>query len=340
MYETPKRVVQQSIENLGTAYQNFFNSCSGKRSGQNMAPPDFKCKGKSRQSSRLDNGPMTFHFDGKKVKLPIIGWVNTFEILRFDGKPLSAVLRYEAGRWFLAVQVELPDLVHTVVVNPPVGIDLGLTSALTLSTGEKLVAPKPLASAIERLKRLGRRLSRKIKGSNNRKKAALLLGRQHWRIAQIRRDWQHKTTTAIAKRFGLVCVEDLNVKGMMKNHCLARAISDVGWSEIIRQLNYKCEAVQAVGRFYPSSKTCSDCGVKVESMPLNVRTWTCHNCGCIHDRDDNASKNIKNEGIRLYTASCAGINACGDGSSDRACKSPMKLPSRKQELDQMHSALV
>lgn len=335
MAETPKSVVQQAIKNLGTAYQNFFASCSGKRSGPKMSPPDFKCKDKSRQSARLDNGPGTFSFDGGRVKLPKIGWVKCFESLRLEGKPLSATLRYEAGRWFVAVQVELPDPAPAEQGKPSVGVDLGLTSTVALSTGEKYDSPKPLRSALERLRRLGRWVSRKVKGSQNRKKAARLLGRQHWRIAQIRKDWQHKTTTVIAKRFGLVCIEDLNVKGMMANHHLARAISDVGWAEIGRQLSYKCDKVQEVGRFYPSSKTCSGCGTKVEDMLLDVRTWTCHNCGEVHDRDINAALNIEREGQRLYTASCVVINACGDGSSGPNREIQTKLPSMKQESSQI-----
>lgn len=130
--------------------------------------------------------------------------------------------------------------------------------------------------------------------------------------------------------FSLVCVEDLSVKGMLTNHKLARAISDIGWSEIGRQLGYKCAAVQEVGRFYPSSKLCNDCGAKADSMPLNVRSWTCK-CGKVHDRDGNASCNIRCEGLRLFTASYAGNNACGDGSSGPGRKVRTKLPSLKQE---------
>jgi putative transposase len=334
MLELPCGVVKQAVKNLGTAYQNFFDSLKGKRAGAKMKPPDFKSRHKSKQSARLDNGPGTFSFEGKTVKLSKIGTVKTHEALRFEGRPLSAVVSFVGGRWWLSVQVELPDVVPEHDNRPSVGIDLGLTTALTLSTGEKIESPRPLKSALERLKRLGRFVSRKVKGSKNRKKAAQKLARVHWRVGQIRKDWQHKTTTSIAKRFSLVCVEDLNVKGMMANHSLAKAISDIGWSEIGRQLKYKCAAVQEVGRFYPSSKTCAGCGQKTDSMPLNVRSWACPECGEIHDRDVNAAVNIENEGRRLYTASCAVINACGDGSSGyRALMSPItKLPSVKQEL--------
>lgn len=332
MLDVPKTVVQQSIKNLGTAYQNFFNSVKGRRKGTRVAAPDFKSRHKSKQSARLDDGPGTFGFDGKHVKLPKIGIIRTYEELRFDGRPLSAVVSFVGGRWWLSVQVELPDT-HPVTTSTPVGIDLGLTTALTLSTGEKFDSPKPLGHALERIKHLGRLVSRKVKGSQNRKKAGQKLARAHWRVAQIRKDWQHKTTTAIAKRFSLVCVEDLNIKGMMANHTLARAISDVGWSEIGRQLKYKCAVVQTVGRFYPSSKLCSVCGAKVNKLTLNIRTWACENCAVVHDRDINAACNILTEGLRLHTASCAGINACGDESAGPGRKIRTKLPSSKQELD-------
>lgn len=324
MLDVPKRVVQQAIINLGTAYQNFFDSCSGKRKGPKMSPPDFKSKHKSKQSARLDNGPGTFSFAGKAVKLPNIGWVDTHEELRFDGKPLSAVLSFVGQRWWLSVQVELPDPPTDIVSKPAVGIDLGLKTALVLSDGTTFQSPKPLKSALERLKRLSRFVSRKVKGSSNRKKAVARLSRQHWRIAQIRKDWQHKTTTAIAKQYGSVGLEDLNVKGMMANRHLSRALNDVGFSEIRRQLEYKAQSVFVVDRWFPSSKTCSSCGHKKDSLPLAERVFSCTACGFTLDRDLNAAKNI-------HTASCAGINACGDGSSGPGRKTGTKLPSVKQE---------
>jgi putative transposase len=332
MLEVPCGVIKQAVKNLGTAYQNFFASCKGKRVGARMAPPDFKNKHRAKPSARLDNGPGTFSFDGCAARLPTIGWVKTHEELRFAGKPLSAIVSFVGGRWWLSVQVELPDAI--VVVDPlnAVGIDLGLMTALTLSTGDKIAAPKPLEAALERIKRLGRLVSRKVKGSENRRKAVQRISRAHWRVAQIRKDFQHKTTTAIAKRFSLVCVESLNVKGMMQNRSLARAISDVGWYEMVRQLRYKCDAVQEVGRFFASSKLCSKCGLKREELSLSERSWTCA-CGAIHDRDENAAVNIVHEGEKLYTASCVGINACGVEGSGPRRKTGTKPSTVKQELD-------
>lgn len=338
MLEVPKSVVQQAIKNVGVAFANFFRRCREKANRKGF--PKFKGKHNSRQSARLDNGHGTFSFDGKRVKLPKIGVVKTFEELRWpEGRPLSAVLRREGERWFLSVAVEIDvPQVGENQTKPAVGIDLGLTSAVVLSNGEKFCATKPLKSCLKKLARLQRSISRKVKGSRNREKAKLLVTRLHWRIAQIRKDWQHKTTTMIASRFSLVAVEDLNVRGMMANGRLSRSIADVGWGELRRQLEYKSRVV-AVDRWFPTSKTCSYCGEVSESMPLNVRDWTCDGCGNHHDRDVNAAINILNEGVRVHTASCAGIHACGDDGSGGGFWTNVKPASMKQELMKSHLIL-
>jgi putative transposase len=333
MYAVPKSVVQQAIKNLGIAYQNFFDSIKGKRKGPKMSMPDFKSRHRSKASARLEDGPDKFSFDGNKIKLPKIGWIKMREELRFEGRPISTRLSFQGQRWWISVQVELPDIEKTPNPESCVGIDLGLTSAITLSTGEKFEAPRPLRSAITRLKRLGRRLSRKVKGSQNRKKAANKLSRLHWKVAQTRKGWQHEITTAITKRFSVICVEDLNVSGMMKNHCLARAISDVGWGEIVRQLGYKADAIQEVDRFFPSSKTCSGCGFLMESLPLSVREWACPHCGRVHDRDENAAENIRSQGLNLFNTARVRESTPGEtGSSGIRRRTNTKLPSMNQEL--------
>ena len=333
MLDVPKSVVQQAVKNVGDAYSRFFKKLA--------RYPKRKKRGKSRESARLDNGPGTFSFQGKSVTLPKIGRVTTFEKLRFDGIPKSAILHREGGRWFLSVAVEVKDEIRSEggqsaqqncqgenQALPAVGVDLGLTSALTLSTGEKIAPPQPLKRSIVRLRRLSRSLSRKVEGSSNWRKAKQRLNRCYWHIGEVRRDWQHKVTTRISRRFGLVCLEDLNVKAMMKTN-LARAISDVGWGELVRQFAYKTR-IQKVGRFYPSSKTCSCCGAVVGELPLSVRVWTCASCGAAHDRDGNASQNILREGLRL-AASCA-VTACGESSSGTMpVPDRVKLDSMKQE---------
>ena len=319
MWELPKTVVQQAIRNLGDAYENFFKSCTGKRSGRKFLPPVFKSRHKSKKSARIDNGPGTFKFSQKAVTLPKIGDVRLCEPLRFNGKPLSATLKYVGDRWWLVVQVELADTASVTHHGPAVGIDVGIDPALTLSTGEKFLKPNALPNGLSRIRRLNRRIAHQQKGSKNQIKLIKKLARIHWHVAQVRKDWQHKLTSAIAKRFSLVCLESLGITGLMTNHKLARAIGDVGWFTIKTQLRYKCSKTQDVGRFYPSSKTCSSCRAPALSLSLGDKRWTCSVCGRMHDRDVNSALNIFNEGIRLYTASCAGISACEVGGSGVAC---------------------
>jgi putative transposase len=338
MMETPKAVAQQAIKNLGSAYTNFFRRVKQRTPGKKGFPA-FKRKHSDCHSARLDNGPGTFAIQGTHVKLPVIGSVKTFETLRWpEGRLLSATLRLEAGRWFLSVAVEISQQeVGENQTLPSVGIDLGLTTALVLSNGERFSAPNPLRASLKCLANLQRSVHRKVKGSANRAKAKQKVARCHWRIAQIRQDWQHKTTSSIASRFGLVCLEDLNVKGMVQNRCLARSISDIGWSEIGRQLSYKTQVVE-VGRFFASSKTCSCCGEKKADLPLNVRSWNCEKCGAAHDRDINASINIKIEGERISAASCA-VVVCGESSSGHIREDVTKLGSAKQKSRTYHLIL-
>lgn len=304
MYDVPKSVVQQAIKNLGTAFRNFFE--------KRTKYPRFKRRG-VHDSARFDNGPNTFQCVGKAIKLPVVGSIKMFEVLRFEGRPLSATISCVAGKWFASIPVE-------VEVNPivsenqaAVGIDLGLTSFCTLSTGLKITAPKPLSKLLTILQRRGRRVSRKVKGSQNRRKAVLKLAQLHHRIANIRADFLHQTTSCLVNQFRHIGIEDLSVKNMMQNRCLSRAIADVSWFEFRRQLDYKCKlagcSLIVHSKWFASSKVCSACGVVEKSMPLTVRTWTCSHCTAIHDRDINAAINLK------PTVSSTGSNACGDESA-------------------------
>lgn len=323
--DLPKSVPQQAIKNVGRAYQRFFQKQS--------KFPRFKKRG-VHDSARLDNGPGTFVCEGSRIRLPKIGWVRMRETLRFDGKPLSATLSREANRWFISIPVEI-DRPETVCESQAtVGIDLGVSTAVTLSTGEKIDSPKPLKKHLRRLRQLSRRHARKQKGSNNRRKSARKLAKLHARIAHIRQNWTHQTTTDLTRRFALIGIENLNVRGMVANEKLARSINDIGFYEFRRQLEYKAalsgSTVVVVNRWFPSSKLCSCCGVKAEAMPLSVRDWTCAHCGAEHDRDINAALNIQRES--LATASWAGSNACGEEGADRSRKTSVKPVSVKQEI--------
>ena len=324
----PKSVPQQAIKNCGAAFQRFF-----KKQGRY---PKFKKKG-VRDSARLDNGPDTFEFDGKRVRLPVIGWVKLREELRFSGKALSTTVHRVADRWFVSVpiEVEMPEAVRES--QAAVGIDLGVSTAATLSSGEKLPGPKPLQAHLERLQRLSRWHSRKNKGSNNRRKSAMRLARLHARICNVRQDWLHQTTTRLVREFSVIGIEDLNVRGLMATEKLARNIGDIGFYEFRRQLEYKARLYHAdlvtASRWFPSSKICSACGRISEELPLSIREWSCE-CGTFHDRDMNAARNLCR--YALDRASCARINACGEEGSGAGLTASVKPASLMQESAMSH----
>ena len=230
--------------------------------------------------------------------------VTTTEFETADAKILSASVSERAGRWFVSIQVEedLPAYQGVKDEHDVVGVDLGIKTLATVSDGTKYENPKPLKTKLRKLRRLQKSVSRKVKGSQNRKKATKKVARLHLRISNVRKDKLHKITTTLAKTKRVVGIEDLNVSGMMKNRCLARSIADLGLFELRRQLSYKgdwysCKIVP-VDRFFPSSKTCSVCGEINESLTLADREWTCP-CGVHHDRDHNASVNLENVAASL-----------------------------------------
>jgi putative transposase len=315
MREVTKNAPQQAIKNLGTAFKNFFAG-TGK-------DPQFKKKGQH-DRFRADNGPDKHHpnaveVNGKRVKLPVIGWVKMREALRFEGNIKSAVVSRTADRWFVSLSVEIEHVPPVRENQAVVGVDLGIKALATLSDETPPIeSPKALKRNLKRLKRLSRSLCRKVKGSANRLKAKAKLARLHARIANIRHDALHKLTTDLVKRFDVIGIEDLNVGGMMANRHLARAVADVGLSEFGRQLTYKAAMhgtrVVRVDRWFPSSKTCCDCGHVHAGLTLSEREWSCDACGVIHDRDRNAAINLKNfaAGLCGDTAEFSAVTACGE----------------------------
>ena len=262
------------------------------------------------------------------------------EELRFRGKIVSATISRVVDRWFASICVSVSDTDHAASLNlritpqaesqGAVGVDLGVSALATLSTGEVISGPKALACLLPRLRRLSRSVARKQKGSANRRKARRKLARHYVRIANIRADALHKLTTDLTRRFELIGIEDLNVKGMLSNRHLSRSVSDMGFFEFRRQLDYKARdmgsLVVMADRWFASSKTCSDCGWKLAELPLSVRLWTCPNCGVEHERDVNAAKNLKE-----YAVSST-VSACGEEGSDQGRKFLVKLASVKQEV--------
>jgi putative transposase len=305
----------QPFAYLGRAWNRFFDEIKKHKKAHE---PRFKKKNKSRDSFYVANDK--FSVNEKKIRLPKIGSVEMTESLRFSGKILGATVSRRADRWFVAIQVEvhLTQAKRKRISDDIKGIDFGIKAAVTLSDGESIVSPRPLKSALRRLKIRGRSVSRKCKAakkllglkqnellskgtrlpiSNNRKKSSLKLAKLHARIVNLRADFTHKLTTRFCRENQTIVIEDLNVSGMLRNEKLAKAISDIGFGEIRRQLEYKAKRydtrIIVANRFYPSSKLCSICYWKNKSLTLKERTWICQNCDTFHDRDQNAAMNLK-----------------------------------------------
>jgi putative transposase len=321
MYEISKCAPQEALRNLEQAFKKFFNNCKKKIKGK-KGYPKLKSKKKGVGSFRLTG---SIHIFEKAIQLPRLGTLKLKEanyIPIADVHILSATVSEKAGHWYVSVQVEEEVTEPEVATGKALGIDLGIKTLATTSEAQAFENPKALRKNLVKLARLGRQHSRKKKGSKNRRKAAHKLARMHARIANIRSNALHQATTAIAKTKPCVIVlEDLNVKGMMKNRKLSRAVGDVGMGEFKRQMLYKAEKygsnVNFVSRWFPSSKTCSCCGWVDEDLDLSVRTFICENCGLVIDRDYNAALNLaKTElDLEMYRELHGNINACGEGSS-------------------------
>ncbi|RSM73240.1 transposase [Actinoplanes sp. ATCC 53533] len=313
--------LQQGLRHLQAAFTNFF----AKRSRY----PRFKSKKRSRRSAEYTNSAFRYR-DGRltlaKMTEPLdIVWSRPLP----EGASPSTVTvsRDSADRWFVSLLCN--DVIPETTATGAVGIDAGLAHLFTLSTGEKMANPQHERADRARLARAQRNLARKEKGSDNRAKARLKVARIHTRIADRRRDHLHKLTTRLVRDNQTIVIEDLTVRNMVKNHTLARAISDAAWRQFRTMLKYKAEwhgrDVVTVDRWFPSSKLCSACGAQAEKMPLNIRQWTCR-CGVVHDRDVNAARNILAEGLSVI--------ACGGGvrpqrESSRTGQSPVKQETRR-----------
>jgi len=299
--EPSKDPLQAALRNLQGAFDKFWR--------KQTRYPQFKKRGRSKDSATYFSNCFTYRNGQIKIakqSQPLdIRWSRP---LPEGAQPSSVtVSKDSAGRYHISILVE--DLItEHEPINTTIGIDAGLASLYTLSTGEKITNPRHEKRDRQKLARAQKNLSRKQKGSNNRAKARLKVARIHARIADRRRDHLHKLSTRLIRENQVVMIEDLSVRNMVRNHSLARAISDAGWAQFRSMLEYKADwygrEVVAVDRFYPSSKTCSACGAINDSMPLEVRTWVCR-CGATHDRDINAAKNIKAAGLAVL--------ACGDG---------------------------
>jgi len=281
-YECSKSTPQQALMALRESWKRCFNKTAGF--------PKFKKKGK-RDCFTLEGTVKIL--GSNKIQVPVIGVLKTYERLP-QVLVKSTTISREADRWFISFRfdVEQQDLHNTSVV----GVDLGVKSLFTLSTGEVITGAKSYNSYEAKLRRMQWLHRHKIIGSANWKKAQLQIARLHRKIANIRKDTLHKLTTLLAKNHGVIVIEDLNVSGMMANHKLAKSIADMGFYEFRRQLTYKCKLygskLVVVDRWFPSSKTCSNCGTKKETLGLDERVFECGHCGFVIDRDLNAAINL------------------------------------------------
>jgi putative transposase len=277
----------QPFANLNMAFQKFFK--------HEAKYPTFKKKGRH-DSFYIANDKVQVH--GKRVRIPKLGWVRMREALRFSGKLLSAVVSRTADRWYVSLSVQV-DTTPAPCENQAgrIGVDLGITHLATLSTGEHIDGPKPLKAALKKLRRLNRELARRVKFSTNWQKTKAKLAKLHAQLATIRTDALHKLTTRLTQNYQQIVIEDLHVKGMVRNHSLARAISDMGLGRFRQMLTYKAEtygaAIIVASRWFPSSKLCRLCGVLNETLTLKDRIFVCGDCHHTEDRDVHAAKNLE-----------------------------------------------
>jgi putative transposase len=311
--EVNSQSLQQTNKNLDSAFKRFFREKKGF--------PKFKSKKNPSQSFGVPQN-YTVDFDNNQVKLPKIGWIKTKLSRSFEGILKTATVSMTTtGKFFISILVEdgkeTPKK-ESFGYDSTIGLDVGITDFVTMSDGTKIDNPKFLRDSIKRLGVLQQRMSKTKKGSKNRDKSRQKVALQHEKVANQRKDFLHKLSSGIVSDNQAIAIETLNVAGMMKNHHLAQAIGDVSWSEFFRQLDYKSErygkTLLRIGRFEPSSKICNVCGSINHDLKLSDREWTCAGCGTLHDRDVNASVNIKKFAIQAQNL--IGVIAPGDAGGE------------------------
>jgi len=314
--ECPSQCLQMSLRNLDNAYTRFFKK-------QNQFPL-FKSK-KGKQSIQFPNHPQVVKIIDNKLSISKIGLMHIVIDRIFEGKvKIITIKKTKSGKYYVIFNVETNQVIPTkqkIEKNKSIGIDVGVKSFLTTSSGLKIDNLKLTKKYSTKLAKAQRKLSRKQKDSNNREKQRIKVAKIHEKIANTRKDFLHKVTAKLTNdsQVSTIFIEDLNISGMLKNRCLAKSIQDCSWSEFYKQLEYKClwKGINLIriGRFDPSSKICSNCGVVHNNLTLGDRVWTCESCGTAHDRDLNAAKNILAFGLHPQmhnTVDYTGIHASGD----------------------------
>ncbi|MGW6489633.1 RNA-guided endonuclease InsQ/TnpB family protein [Streptomyces sp. NPDC055056] len=318
-------VLQQSLRDAETAYRNFFASLKGTHSGPRIGPPRFKSRKDVRQSIRFTANARWSITGNGRLNLPKIGAVKVKWSRALPSPPSSVtVIKDAPGRYFASFVIDtdpVADATRMPDTDRTIGIDLGLTHFAVLSDGRKIDSPRFLRRAEKKLKKTQRELSRKQKGSKNRDKARLKVARAHATVADARREFHHQLSTQLISENQGIAVEDLPVAELARTR-LAKSVHDAGWASFINMLEYKAQrygrTLVKIGRFAPTSQTCSTCGGKDGPKPLRIRTRTCTACGAVQDRDHNAALNVK-------TAAGLAVPAC------RAPVSPGAIPARREE---------
>jgi len=288
--------LQQTLRHLSKAFENFW--------AKRASYPRFK---KKRNGGNAEFTRSAFKWkDGKlwlaKCKEPLnIVWSRYFPT---DCDPSTVTVKLEpSGRWFVSFWVVDPTVKQLPPTTKNIGLDAGISRLVTTSDGEKVTNPKHFNQKYRKLRAAQKTLSRRQKSSKNREKARIAVARIQTKIADARKDFLHKLTTQLVRENQTIAVEDLAVRNMVKNRSLARSISDAGWSELVRQLEYKCQwygrELVKIDRFFPSSKRCGNCGHVIDKLPLSIREWSCPQCGTTHDRDINAANNILAAGLAV-----------------------------------------
>ncbi|WP_328868802.1 transposase [Streptomyces sp. NBC_00287] len=304
-------VLQQSLRDAETAYKNYFASLKGERKGAKSGAPRFKSRKDARQSIRFTANARWSVTASGRLNLPKVGAVKVKWSRTLPATPTSVtVIKDAAGRYFASFVIDTDpaaDATRMPDTDQTVGIDLGLTHFAVLSDGTTIDSPRFLRRAEKKLKKAQRELSRKQKGSKNREKARLKVARAHAQVTDARREFHHQLSTKLIRDNQAIGVEDLAVKALARTR-LAKIVHDAGWAQFVHMLEYKAvrygRYLVKIGRFEPTSQTCSACGVKDGPKPLHIRQWTCAACGAVHDRDHNAAKNVK-------TAAGLAVTACG-----------------------------
>ena len=323
--EVSSVVLQQSLRDAEAAYRNFFASLKGARKGARVGAPRFKSRKDKRQSIRFTANARWSITDGGRLNLPKIGEVKVKWSRTLPTTPTSVtVVKDAAGRYFASFVIDTDpaaDAARMPATDRSVGIDLGLTHFAVLSDGRVIDSPRFLRRAEKKLKKAQRELSRKQKGSKNREKARLKVARAHAKVTDARHEFHHQLSTQLISENQAIGVEDLAVRGLARTR-LAKSVHDAGWSAFVTMLEYKAarygRTLVKIGRFEPTSQTCSTCGTKDGPKPLNVREWTCTACGTLHDRDHNAAMNI-------HTAAGLAVTPCG------APVRPGLVPAQREE---------